>query len=203
MFQDAFVKLDRLEIETVLEEINPALSGVKFRAGNVIALGQDLPFYPGYRFLDLADHESMPPRRRFVVFKPGHVVVLNWTNEPIYALNDRVPIELDAERVTSYVRFFFTYVRGRHGRFIITENVDDINWKEEPPPAARKAIGKMLEPLRITETTDDGYTLLARMMFKDSLFRSNIHVRANGLVNLSGEELMIEDMPVLDDTFGQ
>lgn len=204
MFQDVFVKLDRLELETALEEIGPALEGVRFKPGSLVAMGQDLTFYPGYRFLDLADHDSLPPKRRFVVYKPGHVVVLNWTNEPIYALNEKAPVSLDDVKVVDYVRFFFTYVRGRHGRFIITEAVDDINWKEDPPPAARKAIGKMLEPVRVTGIDADGtYNLLARMMFKDSLFKSNVHVKPDGLVSLSGEELLIEDMPVLDDTFGQ
>ena len=41
------------------------------------------------------------------------------------------------------------------------------------------------------------------MMFKDSLFKSDVTVQDNGVVSLQNEELLIEDMPVLDDTFGQ
>ncbi len=204
MFQDALNRLDQLEAEMLLEEINPELDGVKFDPQKVVMMGQDLTFYPGYKFLDISDYEISPPSRRFVIFKSGDVVVLNWTNEPIYNTNDKAPIELTQENVSDYVRFFFTYVRGRHGRFIITESVDDINWREEPPPAARRAIGKMLEPVHITSMGEDGtYNLVARMMFKDSLFKSDVHVKPTGLVSLSGEELLIEDMPVLDDTFGQ
>lgn len=201
---DQFVKLDLLECETVLEEINPALKGSHFHPATVTILANEPSFYPGYRFLDLADYETVPNIRKFVLYKPGHVVVLNWTNEPIYALNEKAPIVLTETTVADYVRFFFTYVRGRHGRFIITESVEDVTWRDEPPPAARKAIGKMLEPLHIQERGGAGdFKLVARMMFKDSLFKTTVNVQANGLVNLSDEELLIEDMPVMDDTFGQ
>jgi hypothetical protein len=200
---DQFVKLDLLECETVLEEINPALKGSHFHPATVTILAQEPKFYPGYRFLDLADYETVPNIRKFVLYKPGDVVVLNWTNEPIYALNEKAPILLDESTVSDYVRFFFTYVRGKHGRFIITENVEDILWRDEPPPAARKAIGKMLEPLHITEHKGGDFKLIARMMFKDSLFKTTVNVQASGLVNLSDEELLIEEMPIVDDTFGQ
>lgn len=201
---DQFVKLDLLECETVLEEINPALKGSHFHPATVTILAQNPVFYPGYRFFDIADYETTPHIRKFVLYKPGHVVVLNWTNTPLYALNETAPLYLDDRTVLEYVRFFFTYIRGRHGRFIITDSVEDVMWRDEPPPAARKAIGQMLEPLHIAErTVEGGYRLVARMMFKDSLFKTIVNVKADGMINLSDEELLIEEMPVLDDTFGQ
>ncbi len=204
MFQDAFIKLDALESETVLEDINPVLEGSSFDSETVTILGQKLSFYPDYRFLDIADYEVVPHARRFIIYKPGDVVVLNGTNEPVYALNEKAPLLLDENTAVDYVQFFFSYVKGKHGRFIITETVDDIQWKEEPPPAARKAIGKMIESVLVTKIDDDGsYHLVASMMFKDSLFKTSVIVSPSGLVNLSDEELLVEDMPVLDDIFGQ
>lgn len=204
MQDNAFIKLDRLETETLLREINPALDGADFDPATATLLAQALPFYPGHRFIEIADYESHPPRRRFVIYKPGAVTVLNGSNEPLYGLNDRAPVTLADANIADYVRFFFGNVRGRHGRFLITENVDDIQWREEPPPAARKAIGKILSPLTLTGRQPDGsWRLSACMMFKDSLFKAGITVRADGVVALGDEELLIEDMPVLDDTFGQ
>jgi hypothetical protein len=114
-----------------------------------------------------------------------------------------VPIFLDTNSVIEYVRFFFNYIRGRHGRFIVIENVDDISWREEPPPAARKAIGKMLIPLQIYEVNEEGsFFLLVNMMFKDSLFKAKVQVKPNGRVELFDEELVIEDIPVEEDILG-
>lgn len=204
MFKDAFIKLEGEEAKELLSRVNPLQDGAGFDVDNVSIMTHDLSFYPGYKLVELVDHEAVPVRRKFAVSKGDDVVILNWTNEPIYQLNSRVPISLSEQTVLNYARFFFMYVRGRHGRFLICETVDDINWKEEPPPAARKAVGKMLEPLYLKDMSDDGtYNLDARMIFKDSLFRSAVHVRPDGMVSLSDEELLIEDMPVLDDTFGQ
>ena len=203
MSESIFVKLDGKESAALLAEINPVLDGADFEAGTATLLAQGLGFYPGYRFIELADYESQPPRRRFVIHKKGVVVALNGSNEPLYALNERAPIVLNDANIAEYVRFFFANVRGRHGRFLITESVDDIQWREEPPPAARKAIGKILVPLTVTARgADGGYRLSGCMMFKDSLFKANVAVRRDGVVSLEDEELLIEDMPVLDDVFG-
>ena len=63
MLQDALIKLDPQESESVLLEINPKLQGGAFAPASVTILGQEVPFYPGYRFLDMADYETSPPVR--------------------------------------------------------------------------------------------------------------------------------------------
>jgi hypothetical protein len=204
MLQESFEKLELAEVATHLDRLNPLFEGVVFDPVQTTIMALDLKFYPGHRLLDIADYSVMPALQRFVIQGPKKTLVLNFTNEPIYALNKDIPIRLDRENVHDYVRFFFTYVRGRHGRFQICENVDDIHWKEEPPPAARKAIGKMIKPIALKDIDKDGtYHLEACMVFKNSLFRSKVTAAANGMVSLKDEELLIEDMPVIDDAFGQ
>ncbi|MCB9988078.1 MAG: hypothetical protein H6868_01950 [Rhodospirillales bacterium] len=199
-----FVKLGEEENTAILEEINPLLEGSPFDPVTATILAQDVSFYPGYRFLDINDYETVPHKRKFALYKPGNAVALNWTNEPVYMLNEKAPLQLNADNVAAYVRFFFTYVRGHHGRFVIIETADEIAWREDPPPAARRAVSEMICPMTVTDHDSDGtYHLIACMIFKDSLFKSQVHVTAGGLVSLSDESLLIEDMPVLDDTFGQ
>lgn len=203
MFRNAFRKLEQEDAEPILMEVNQAIEGSPFTGQTIVVLEQDLPFYPGYKFLEISDHGAQPIRIQNIVYKPGDITVLNWTNEPIYQLNAKAPIQLNQDTAALYAKFFFTYVRGRHGRFLIAEGVDDIQWSDEPPPAARKAVGKMLTPVTLSNIGPDGtYNLVGQMMFKDSLFKSVIHVKPDGLVSLSDEELLIEDMPVLDDTLG-
>lgn len=206
MFKDAHTPLTKEQTQSLLDRINP-LTGesASLNAQDASVLVHSLPFYPGY---NLASITAAPEQKLFAIYNektPDEPpVFLDWTNAPIYALNARVPLKLDKKTVAGYVRFFFTYVRGQHGRFLIAENTDDIKWREEPPPAACKAVAKMLEPLSVKDTMPDGtFVLDATMIFRDSLFRSRIHVKPDGLTSLSGEELLIGDMPVLDDTFGQ
>lgn len=203
MFRDAFTKLDALEVEALLPRLNPLVSGSDFAARNVTILAMEPSFYPGWRLLEISDHSAMPTRKAYIVFNTTDAVVLDWTNAPIYRLNEDAPIRLNDQNIVEYVRFFFSFVRGRHGRFLITENVDDIAWKDEPPAPARKAIAALIEPTKLRAMDADGtFHLSTRMIFKDSLFKSNVKVTPAGLVTLQDEELVVEDIPVLDDVLG-
>ncbi|MCC6597186.1 MAG: hypothetical protein IT559_00105 [Alphaproteobacteria bacterium] len=204
MYKEAFTKLDLAEAATILDVLNPKLEGVVFDPLETVIMAMDISFYPGYRLLDIADHTTLSPRRRFAVFSPQNHFLINFSNEPIYTFNRELPILLDEHNVMDYVRFFFSFVRGRHGRFIIIENIDEISWKNDPPLTARRTIGKMIEPMTLERIDEKGcFHLKACMVFKDSLFRSKIKVEPSGLISLSDEELLLEDIPVLDDLLTQ
>jgi hypothetical protein len=122
-------------------------------------------------------------------------------NQPIYELNERAPIFLNERTVVEYVKFFFNYVRGRHGRFSVIEKIDDIKWQVEPPLQGRKVMQDMLSPITVVGRDSDGtFHVEGFMVFKDSLFKTKIHVKPEGIVSMSEEELKIEGMPVLNDT---
>lgn len=206
MFAEQFKKLELDDTATILDLVSPHLDVSPLDPLQTIVLGVALPFYKGYQFLDISDYGQVPALRFFVLYnaKTGDAIKLNWTNEPIYALNKKLPVSLSEKNITDYVRFFLSYVRGKHGRFIPVENVDDIAWREDPPPAARRAISKMITPITLEAHEKGGeYKLKACMMFRDSLFKADISVTEKGDVQISGEELLIEDMPVLDDVLGQ
>ena len=204
MFHEAFEKLKPAQTQEILANITPLFKGAEFSPHETTIMALDVPFYKGFKILDIADYTVMPANKRFVLYSPRKSAVLNFTNEAIYALNKEVPITLCEETVEDYIRFFFTYVHGKHGRFMIIENIDDMNWKEDPPPVARKAISHVVMPVTLLDLYEDGgYHLECTMIFKDSLFKANIDVTADGSVNLTNEELLIEEMPVLDDRFGQ
>ena len=143
----------------------------------------------------------MPGARKYAIYKPGDVVVINWTNQSIYETNEKAPISLDERSVVEYVKFFFNYVRGRHGRFMVIETIDDIRWQVEPPLQGRKVMQEMLEPVSVSEPgrRRAPSTSTHFMVFKDSLFKTRVHVKKDGLVSMSNEELKIEGMPVLQD----
>jgi hypothetical protein len=51
----------------------------------------------------------------------------------------------------------------------------------------------------VTSNEEGKITLIAFMVFKDSLFRANVHVERDGMVSLSDEALVIEGMPIVED----
>lgn len=204
MFDDAYTKCGKDECAAILEEINPLLRGGSFDPATVTILAQDLSFYPGYRFLDIADHDIMPPLRKIAIYKPGDAVILDWTNGPVYTLNKRIPVRITETTVVDYVRFFFSCVRGPYGRPAIVENVDDVEWSDEPPPAARKAVGQVLDSVSIEEKRDDGsFRLKICMTFQSGLYRTALIISPLGQIESTEEEILIDDMPILDSALGQ
>jgi len=203
MFDDAFTKLDSDDVASVLNNVNPLLQGTQYKPDDTTIMTVDMPFYHGYQFIDIADHTVHPLSRHYAIYSDDDIQIIDFTNDPIYAMNAKAPILLEDDTVFDYVRFFFRYVSGKHGRFLVVENVDDIAWKEDPPPNARQAIAKMIEPLTLKDKQEDGtYILSAFMVFKDGLFQSDVVIKPDGMVSLANEQLMIEDMPILDDVVG-
>lgn len=208
MFSDSYTQIEHGTAAEILDQLNPLLDGAPFDPAMARILSHDLPFYNGYSVVEVTDHDVNPPRQVSFVYKNSvggdRVFILNGQNEIIYFLNKHVPIFLNEENIKLYIRFFFSYVRGRHGRFIIVENVDEVDWREEPAPAGRKALSKMIVPINLKNIGADGvYHLSASIVFKDSLFESDINVDENGTVSLSNQELLVEDIPVIDDQFDQ
>lgn len=200
---DIWNKMGDEKIEAFIETINSALEPITFDPANVSVKSTDLDFYDDYALYQISDYEAIPNVKKYILYRADNkdIVPVTWTNQPIYELNKKAPIVITDETVIDYIKFFFHYVRGRHGRFLIVEHVDDIQWKETPPPNARKALIDLIEPVRIVSKGKDGsITLSCNMVFKDSLFKSNVLIDGQGKVSLHDEEILVEGMPVLIET---
>ena len=67
-----------------------------------------------------------------------------------------------------------------------------------------EALAKMIEPMHVTRRDADGTVVFSvSIVFRDSLFAGEAHVKPDGLIILQNEELLVEDIPVADDLFGQ
>ncbi len=196
---EAYTKLENKEIKNILPILNKKTQdNINLEPENITIMSQQISFYKGYYLLDITDNNSVPSIRIFAVFNGDNLVLLDWTNSPIYKLNKDIPISLNDKNVIDYVRFFFNFVKGKHGKFIIVESLDDISWKENPPPSARHAIGKLIKPLTIISKNDD-YIIESTVIFKDSLFECTITISKSGKVSIENEKIIIDTMPVYDD----
>ncbi len=206
MFKEAFSKLDPDESLKRVEMINSEVNDFNLDTDKTIILSQDLSFYPHCSLLDVQDFSLFPTKHVFLIQHKGgngndnkNFTVLDWTNTPIFKLNSQVPITLNTETVRSYIRFFFNFVYGEHGRFLLIDSIDEIPWREEPPISARKSISSLIEPLTLKKETKDGFIFKATLIFKDSLFSCFINVFKNGNIEITNETILVEDIPAIDD----
>lgn len=198
MFQDQYIKLNEADTGTALKSFNPLFDGSPFPQTSII-MRRPLGFYPDYWFYDVADHQTMPPRRRYLIVKGADSVLIDGRAETILSLNKTVPIMLNDKNILDYIQFYLAFVRGPKGRMVLIESLDDIPWRDEPSPAARKAIGKMVSALDLQASVDGSYSSTAQIIFGDGLYEVDVSIAKDGSVDFKNHKMLIEDMPVLDD----
>lgn len=203
MFSKPFVKLEHGDAASILDAINPKLAISPFDTASAQVMSLTLPFYQDIDLIEVSDPQTVPTKKIAALYHPEekNILILNGKNEPIYDVNDQYGIVLDNETVTLYARFFFSYVRGRHGMFHLIDGVNEINWREEPTKAAKQSLSKMITPMAILESDEEEWILTSSIIFKDSLFEAEIVVKKDGAVRLSNQEILVEDIPVLDENF--
>lgn len=209
-----FKTLDPAATQKILTDIASDIAPVKLTEGKTTIQVADLPFYDDFKFYALSDTTLPAPNTRYMLYKEGDVSLMNWTNEPIYAVNERAPIKLDRKTAIPYSKFFFHYVRGQLGRFIIVEKPEEVIWLANANDKEKAAVAEKLQPVTYKGIGRDNlFTLTATVVFKNALFKTDIKIAPYemdvfdaelgapehftiGQMKLTNEDLLIEDLNV-------
>lgn len=181
-----------------------------------------LPFYRSIELLGLVEHDLPAPNERFFLVDDVDATRLNWTNEPIYSVNERDGMIFTPTTLIAYTKFFFHMVRGQLGRFLIVETPEELLWNSEESRA--KGIAEIVEKniaigsviYKGPHASGDLHVLECYMQFKNALFKAEIYVApyetdvmneetgseehfTMGQMKIANEELLLEDMDVRVD----
>lgn len=214
MFDVEFKNLDPATTQKLLMDIGADIAPVKLPAGKTTVSVVDLPFYDDFKFYAFSDTTLPQPNTRYALYKPGDISMMNWTNEPIYSVNERAPIKLDRKTVITYAKFFFHYVRGQLGRFIIVEKPEEVVWLANANDKEKAEVASRLMPVTYKGIGRDNlYTLTASVVFKNALFKTDIKIAPYemdvfdpetnqpehftiGQMKLTNEDLLLEELNV-------
>ena len=192
--------VDIMTANKLLAEMNRHIQPGPLRAENVRMEMTVLPFYPDFVIYGITEENTTPPNTRYALYRPGEVYMMNWTNAVIYEVNKRAPIRLDRKSALAYARFFFQFVRGRHGRFHIVERPADLHWKEDADPALRQRTESLLLPLQAGSVDGEGKLQVpTTMIFKGSLVKTTISLAPDGMVDLGDPDFLLDDLPLISD----
>jgi hypothetical protein len=214
MFDLPFETLTPDAAQKVLSDIATEIMPVKLPEGKTIVQSLSLPFYDEFKFYALTDTTLPSPNTRYMLYKPGDISMMNWTNEPIYAVNERAPIKLDRKTAIPYAKFFFHYVRGQLGRFIIVEKPEEVTWLANANDKEKADVAARLQPVTYKGIGRDNlFTLTASVVFKNALFKTDIKIAPYemdvfdaelgqpehftiGQMKLTNEDLLLEELNV-------
>lgn len=199
---DAYTRIDPDKVPTLIEEVNPHLTGTVFPAEETTILTKELSFYKSYTLLDITNHALTPVPRRYVLKSKDKIIPLNFTNEPIYALNQDGALNLNGQNIDEYARFFFEFVHGPKGRFQIVETLDDIEWLQEPSTPERHALAPKVNPISVSQGENGDFILQINVIFKGTLLDLSVEIDKNGTVDIKNQKLKEKDLAVKESFTG-
>lgn len=182
------------------------------RLGFTAFHAENLPFYQGAHLLvfplggAISAHDPGYAGRhageRRVIAHHDELFVLAGGLEPIYQANHAVPLSLTRENVGDYLRFYLEHVEDKAGGLYLVEAPADIPWHQPvgngadggPYQAAR--VEPLIRPLRLLDTDDAGYVLMATALYDDALFRASFRVDFDGTLTVESEEQVAGELDV-------
>jgi hypothetical protein len=209
-----FQTLDAAAVKKILDDIASDIAPVTFPEGKTVIQAAELEFYDEYKLYAISDTTLPAPNTRYMLYKSGDVSLMNWTNEPIYSINERAPIKIDRKTCIPYARFFFHFVRGQLGRFIIVEKPEEVVWLSNATDKEKADVAERLMPVSYKGIGRDNLiTLTATVVFKNALFKTDIKIApfemdvfdpelgapehfTIGQMKLTNEDLLLEDLNV-------
>ena len=166
-----------------------------------------LPFYARSQLIELQFAGNHGPEYVFGLDGPGQTAWLDGSSGPVHQTNEVESLVLTDETVSEYIRFFFFFVRGDSGPFVLVEAQDDIDLVSDSasreqnggtPEADASELRARLQDLRgrVAPLTTRGvdkrgrWTVECTVAYDDSLFASTLQVSSNGEVE------MVDDEPI-------
>jgi ATP-dependent Zn protease len=176
-------------------------------AARVSARCASLPFYASYELIELQFAGDDGPEYVFGLDGPEQTVWLDGSSAPVHETNTAASLVLTDETVSDYIRFFFFFVRGDSGPFVLVEAQDDIDLASDgasdeqnggtPEVGASELRARLQDlrrrasPLATRGVEQDGrWTADCTVAYGDALFASTLRVSSNGEVE------MVDDEPI-------
>jgi tetratricopeptide (TPR) repeat protein len=187
--------------------VAPASLVERFVASNVVRSIKNIEAFniSGLRVAEvpgLGGYLALLPHRKNEIEVPffisdASVMLAARTNEWLYAAKeDSAAPQLD-ENLSTYVRFFFTTIVGRLGAFRLADRLDDAIWLPDATKEIKQEFEQKLAPLSLVGTHEDGrIEMRGTVIFKNALFITSVMVGANWQLELTNEDILIEDLPI-------
>jgi hypothetical protein len=179
----------------ILEDINAVQPKDSLWSSASVISGRLLPFYPGFRLVEISEPARDGGRRARYLHRHPEVVRLNFTSPPMNEVS-RKHLFLPRERVVDFAKFFTGNLVGELGRFRIVEKMSDFVWQRPPSEAVLRKIRENLLPLStqsVEAVAGGSFRLKVSMLYANTLFVTTLEIDRNGIFQ------MIEDLPIATD----
>lgn len=198
----AFQKLEGSEASSLIERLNKKWRGSAFDAKRTVVHARPLSFMEEWVLAEAVDAANIPEKKCACIDNGQECVPIEFNADFIVDFAKSKNMILSRDSASDYLRFWFEYARAGRDRFLLVEAIDEMPWREDPTPQARKSLAKTVTPLTLIEAHANGFTFKACVLFRDTLFDCTVDLSMNGKVLIKNRTIMAEGLTVADTMTG-
>jgi len=202
MSAHAFEKLKGSKHKKFIDRLNKTWKGSPFDATRTVVHARPLSFANDWMLAEAGDATTIPEKRCVALDNGTDCVPMEFNADFIPSFAGKNGVLLDYDSAGDYMRFWFEYVRSGSDRFLLVEAIDDMPWREEPTPQARKSLAKAVMPLTLVDESADIFVFKACILFRDTLFDCTLETTLNGKVTITSRHTIAEGLTVSDGLTG-
>jgi hypothetical protein len=179
----------------ILQDINAGQPKDSLWSSASVITGRLLPFYPGFRLLEISESARNGGRRARYLHRHPYAVRLDFTSPPMHEVS-RKHLSLTREHVVDFAKFFTGNLAADAGRFRIVEKMSDFVWQSPPGEAVLRKVRENLLSLStqsVEALAGGSFRLKVSMLYGNTLFVTTLEIDRNGMFK------MVEDLPVAKD----
>lgn len=158
----------------------------------------ELSFYPGTRLIRLSDGLWSPAEVTvWCLETEGRLFRLDGTSIVIHDFNRLTHLELTADTVVDYLRFFCAFVHGEYGPFMLIEHDNQPCLPTGMDRLSRRILSQTARPVTCDGLTAEGFfTCSGAMFYSNVLFLVTFNVHPDGAVDMIDDDPVAADLPV-------
>lgn len=168
-----------------------------FAVQNAVMQIKSLPFYQNFKLLQAMEIKSWP---RYVInflYSSHKIIKLDHSAKPISQANLEAPLELNQINLASYLKFFFSSVRGQNNEaFYLIEKITDLPLKADSADETKEKIAQYLIPLISTQKENGNFEATALIVHQNNLYNAKINITPDGKVDVLEETTILSDLPI-------
>lgn len=194
-----FHQLNPAKTKSFVKRVNKMNPDYRFQEKTVKILAHNLPFAPGWSRYDCEDYSTMPHQKHVFIANDDDIKAVSYTSDPVANVFGQVDLAIDETTIGDYLHFYLMALNtgGENLRPLLS--VDDVAWREDLSPMARKSLDKELLSYPVIKKTISGFEVSMAVVFRQSLMVVTCSVTKDGKVNFIDRAVIIEDLPIIND----
>jgi hypothetical protein len=160
-----------------------------------------LGFYPTGELLDLQLQrpDDDAPLLCSAIVSPRGFALLDGRSALLYEINRLLPLRLDDNTASAYLRFFCAFIRADEGPFQIIDELEDLPLVDSNVACVADRFLSPITPLRVLDGNleSDGWRRFEGCaLYGNGVFRAIFKVYATGMVEMEGDLTIAGDLPI-------